>query len=391
MKKILLGLGMTALLGLAACGGETKEKEKEVENPISCTNPEATQFLLDSVAKKVAPSARSLSEGQWGISDAKISEVWQQLIAKVDNIRTEAQTETKVNCVASYSVEVPASIMKHAEEGYSYWMETDTSLLADMGEKGWSKEGSSLLKSIQYTVQQTDDGKKIITELDKSTETIDGLAYLIASTFAYDIYTKMFEAEDANEREYAEREAKLRALGDERTLAQVKEAKELNKFAHQRLNSVWNGLPENVRNEMLSVQKAWNEKRTSECRYNATANAESTPEQSLIMVECDTDMVESRSEVLENIASRYSNSAQSSADKQLSGLRTQMQQTWSTFPKEVKEALQKEQQDWQAETQTICTSKRSQTDDQEASKLLYAQCMVAEYQQRIAALKKYQI
>ncbi|MGO3859620.1 MAG: lysozyme inhibitor LprI family protein, partial [Neisseriaceae bacterium] len=83
--------------------------------------------------------------------------------------------------------------------------------------------------------------------------------------------------------------------------------------------------------------------------------------------------------------------ALSSAEKQLSGLKTQMQQTWSTFPREVKDALQKEQQDWQTETQTICTSKRSQTEDQEASRLLFTQCMVAEYQQRIAALKKFQV
>ncbi|MBP6115972.1 MAG: DUF1311 domain-containing protein [Neisseriaceae bacterium] len=389
MKKTVLGLSLSALLGLAACGGETVEKAPV--NPVSCTNPEATQFLLDSVAKKAEQSTLGLSSMEWSITEGMVQTVWQQLQAKIDNIRTEEQTDSKVSCVASYTVDVPAGVMKQAQEGYVFWMETDTSLLSQLDEFGWAKESSSLVKNIQYTVQQTDDGKKIITEQDKPSETIDGLAYLMAAHFAYDFYTKMFEAEDANEREYAEREAKLQVLDDERTMAKVKEAQEMNKFAHQRLNAAWNSLPEDVRNEMKGVQKAWNEKRDTECRYSATANAERSPEQSLIMVQCDNDMVASRTDVLEDIASRYSNNAQSTADKQLAGLKTQMQQTWSTFPREVKDALQKEQQDWLAETQTICTSKRSQTDDQEASKLLYAQCMVAEYQQRIAALKKFQV
>ncbi len=390
MNKTLLGLGLTALLGLAACGGE-EAKDKEAESPISCTNPEATQFLLDSVAKKAQQSTLALSNTEWTTSDSLVKSIWDQLQAKIDNIRTDSQTETKVSCVASYTVDVPIGVLKQAEQGYSFWMETDATLLPHLAEFGWSKDNSSLVKSIQYTVQKTDDGKKIITELDQPSQVTDGLSYLIAGHIAFDYYMKIYEAEDANEKEYAEHEAKLQALGDERTQAQVNEAKELNKFAHQRLNAAWNSLPEDVRQEMKAVQKAWNEKRASECRYNASANAERTPDQALIMVQCDSDMVNSRTEVLEDMASRYSNHALSSAEKQLSGLKTQMQQTWSTFPREVKDALQKEQQDWQTETQTICTSKRSQTEDQEASRLLFTQCMVAEYQQRIAALKKFQV
>ncbi|MBP6563090.1 MAG: DUF1311 domain-containing protein [Neisseriaceae bacterium] len=389
MNKLILGFGLSALFALAACGGE--DKNTVVESPISCTNPEASQFLLDDISKKATQATYGLKNLGWDVSEEKINAILAQLQFKIDNIRTENQAEGKVSCLASYTIDLPASVLKQAEEGFEYWGDVDQSLMTTLSDYSWQKSGSALNKNIEYTIQQTDDGKKILTHLDQPNATADGLHYLLAGHLAYDYYAQAMAAEAENEREYAEREAQLQSLDDERVMATVNEAKELNKFAHQRLNAVWKALPDGVRTELTAVQKAWNEKRASECRYTASANAERTPEQSLIMVQCDTELVEDRTSFLESMARRHDNNALASAEKQLSGLKSQMQQTWATFPREVKEALQVEQNDWQSDTQTICTSKRSQTEDQEASKLLYTQCMVEETKKRIAVLKTFQV
>ncbi len=392
MKKILMGLGLSSLLALGACGEKAGEDKVSAENNIiSCSNAEVTQNILDTVLKNAKQSALANVRNGFQNGEALSAEAIGLITFSVDEIRTDSQTDNKASCLATYTMSVPTATFNQAEQGYRYWLESDGTLLGAIAEMGWSKEGSLLTKSIAYHVQKTDDAQKAVTTLDKPTNVSDGVAFVLTGYVASDSYQKMMDAEDRNEKEWQEREAKLQTLSDEATIAKIKEAKEVNKFAHQNLNAVWNGLPENIRKDMTSLQKAWNEKRESECRYNANANSDNVPEQALAMVQCDTDFVTNRTDVLNEVASRYVSGAMSTAEGDLAAQKSQMQQTWASLPKEVKETLQIEQAQWARDSDATCTSKRSQTANQEASRLIYTQCMAEETKKRIAVLKKYQI
>lgn len=387
MNKTIIGLGLSSLLALTACS----DKETKVENPISCSNPAASKSILDSVLKKAKQSTLALNKEGWTITEATIDQVLSQVQIKIDSIRTDNQTDKKATCLATYTIDVPTTVLSRAQEGFGFWSEGGSSLVGNLEELNWTKDAASLKKNIQFTVQQTDDGKEVITDLDKSIEVSDGLSSLLIGYAAQEINAKMMAADDQNEKEYQEREAKLQALDDERTIAMVKEAKELNKFAHQNMNQAWQALPAAVRNELKGVQNAWNEKRQKDCRYNATASTDNTPSQALIVVKCDTDYVDNRTAELREIAGRYVNNEAADVENRLSSLKSQMNQTWGSLPKEVRETLQQEQKEWQNDTQSTCTSKRSQTADQDASQLIFNRCMAEEIKKRIANLKKFQV
>ncbi len=389
MNKFFIGVGISSLLALTGC--MDKSEDKQAENPISCTSAEATQSILDNIAKKAKQSALFAQGYEWSLSEEVMSQALSQLQIQITNIRTDVQSEKKATCLATYSIDVPSVIFKQANDGFAYWNEGEVNLTTNLAALNWVQEAASLNKNIQYTVQQTDDGKKVITELDKPSEVSDGLSNLLIGYGAYGFYTKMMEQDDKNEKEWAAREAQLQVLDDERTIAMVKESKELNRFAHQRMNQAWQSLPESVRKELLNVQNAWNEKRNKDCRYRATANTDNTPEQALIVIHCDTEYVDARTEELLSLASRYDNNEASEAEANLASVRSQMQQTWSSLPKEIRETLQQEQKEWQSDAEATCTSKRSQTADQESSRLIYNKCLADEIKKRIGVLKKFQV
>ncbi len=158
MKKLAIYISaVLAALSLSGCG-----KPK-----IICSNQEGVALvgqIVTDEANKILANLKLDDEGQ--VLDVGIvKSALESLVITVENIRTskEDPNSTKVSCEASLKVTVSANLLNDAEAGRKL-LGAET-IVKKAHSANFEPSLNTFTRSIEYTLQPTDDGTKIVAQL----------------------------------------------------------------------------------------------------------------------------------------------------------------------------------------------------------------------------------
>lgn len=242
----------------------------------SCGKPEATcssetskgaleLAIRDGLEKAVAARSKD-SEGNQIVGFSKIRAAIADLKFVVENIRTtkEDPNSTKKFCNGSLKIVFGTQVFADADKARGI---AGLSNLAEAADTANVEKGADYLRSdLDYSVQPTDDGSKIVAEFEAADAKLDVFAEVIAASLLRSgLETKQrMDQENAALAEKQQQDAVVVA-----NRASVEEAALARRQADDALLAVWKGLDPGTRQQLLPQQRAWIKRRTQHVRFKA--------------------------------------------------------------------------------------------------------------------------
>ncbi|MBC7751905.1 MAG: DUF1311 domain-containing protein [Candidatus Saccharibacteria bacterium] len=278
MKKSWGIIFSAAAISLTSCSQFT--------NPaVECGSEESKNLVIqvfkDELNKKsLAQLKELLKEGITGIDVAKVRALNQQMNFSIADVRTnhnDAQSKKKL-CVGTFNAELTPETIQTANESRALVNESSLQDFALVGDVPF--ENTKLSYDVEYSIQPTDDGQKIYTQVSNSE-----LAVTFLNQVFLDVLSKparqniqiqqLQESEQqaqlaAQETAQAE-EAAQQLKNDQQAYAQlqINEAQAKLDQSNEKINLVWNAFSKDIRGKLLSDQKGWLKKRELECRLTS--------------------------------------------------------------------------------------------------------------------------
>lgn len=357
-----------------------KEKQQEV----NCSSPEAEESISKILVEETSKAVKSLGI-QGSFNEVQVKASLDRMNISIEDIRTTSKDKstTLVKCEAEVKIKAPASIWDRANASYETITDGE-SIENELLKHGLEKKGEWLTKTIEYSVQPTDDNTKVYTKIFDASSIADALSIIISSHLLkndIDQQVANAEAEQLAIEQESAAQAQLR----------LDEALVDNKSAKSELNKLWSSLPTAVQNALTDNQSAWVKRRNSECSYNASTNTSDPMEQKVIQTLCETSSIRSRIDELKNVASSAASEMVNATQNELNTAKNRLNQTWASLPSEVKATLEAEQETWWDNTQRKCSNAANAKNSPAEKQLAQLQCAVNAYNQRIDTLDGYSI
>lgn len=178
-------------------------------------------------------------------------------------------------------------------------------------------EQSKLTYNLEYSVQPTDDGKKIYAEVSNAAVAVNFLQQVIEDVLLKPLRhnyqleqvqaNQLADQEQAIEAAQEAQEAAMAAAQDAEAAAQyssdqqayaqlqIDEAKQSLDKSNEKLNLIWGAISKNLRTELLDNQRAWLKKRELECRL-ASVDADN---KEMARLNCEARMTNQRTAQLQ--------------------------------------------------------------------------------------------
>ena len=190
--------------------------------------------------------------------------------------------------MAELDIKIPSQVIDAANESRKLSDETDIAQQAVLDDLKF--ELNQLKHELEYSVQPTDDAKKIYVSLENQ-----NLISNFVAKITIDSLTKNAKQSARQQAEQAEAEAAQAQAQAETEYAQLRinEAQQQIDAANANLNLVWNATTKEIRSQLLDSQKTWLKKRELECKLQGN-NAEYGEEQ-ITTLNCETDKLSSGS------------------------------------------------------------------------------------------------
>lgn len=287
---------MTALslIVLSMCLSSCSKIQSLTEQPkIKCDSVEAkglvNKTIVEYLTKQAISKQKDLitSEGIT-VDTATIRQSLKQVKISIEDVRTDQSNpdNQKQFCTAKVSLEIPAKLLQDAKNSAIAYSDEKVEDKADEQDINLSNNTAS--KDVSYTLQPTDDGKKIYSDI------IDGQALF---DFARDSIIDALALNLRNDAKAAEQESNTSETEEETTdLDTLDQAKFSIQEANNNLNSVWNSASKTMRDSLLDEQRAWLKRRAIECQLAAN-NADAGGEE-IAQLNCETDMTNARTNEL---------------------------------------------------------------------------------------------
>jgi uncharacterized coiled-coil protein SlyX len=275
------------------CGGVATKAAIEVMLQKSLENSVRNQ--LDSEGSLGGYDSSKL---RIGTSQIKVS------LEEVRTIKVDPDSTRKF-CAARLQLMLPNNVIEAADSTRALANMDDVKKLAHLNRI--ERSGNKYGRELEYSIQPTDDGKKIIAETDNDSSIFSFLTEVFASYLSSEavknqvIETNKIVAQEAQEEKLAEGEA--RAAEQEQALANLNEAKVQNRMANERINAVWANIPNKTKNRVRDLQRAWIRKVAAECKVEAAGKSEFSAEREAIRLRCDTRAQYDRADKLESLVS----------------------------------------------------------------------------------------
>lgn len=291
MKIKLLALISCALL-FTGC-----DKVKAITGGgVKCDDETAKQLVVENFSKSLSDLSAArikelIEQEDITIDMGKLRSTLQQITFNVNDVRTNNSdtNSKKVYCATEFIVKIPDQIVKDADASRALYHDSNVAqaaILVDL-----SFEGNQLKKELEYSVQPTDDSKKVFVSLENS----DALAYFVRDV-AIDSLAKSARqnAQDLAKQEEAKRNAEEKANAQAYDSLLISEAKTKLDNENTKINLVWNAASKEVRDHLLAEQRIWIKKRTLECKINS-ADAENAE---VVRLNCEAAMTANRTNEL---------------------------------------------------------------------------------------------
>lgn len=268
MKRVLISALFCSIVALTGC-----DKIQSITgNTIKCDDEETKKLVVEVFSKKLsdisADRIKELVETENVTVDmGKLRSVLKQITFNVMDVRTNNSdpNSKKEYCVAEFAVNIPSPIINDANSAREVYGESNISQVAILSDLTF--ENGQLKKELEYTVQPTDDGKKIFVSLENP----DALAFFVRDISIDSLLkTARQNAVELAKQEEMKRVAEEEAATKEYQNVLIQEAQAKLNLANQNLNLVWNATTKEVRTHLLDEQRLWLKKRDLECKLAST-------------------------------------------------------------------------------------------------------------------------
>ncbi|WP_228257074.1 MULTISPECIES: lysozyme inhibitor LprI family protein [Acinetobacter] len=265
-------------------------------NSVTCSDETAKQLVVESFSKSLSDLSAErvktlINDENITIDMGKLRAALKQITFNVNDIRTNNSdpNSKKEYCATEFVIKIPNQMIKDADEARAVYDETNiaqSAILADL-----TLENSQIKKELEYTVQPTDDGKKVYVSLENP----ESIA-IFTRDIAVDSLLKAARqnAVELAQQEQIKMEAEAQADAQEYQVVLVSEAQAKLDSANGNLNLVWNATTKEVRNQLIDEQKIWLKKRELECKINST----DTDNPEVYRINCETNMTTQRTQEL---------------------------------------------------------------------------------------------
>ncbi len=288
MERLVVALLSFALFGcdsISGLGG----------GELSCNSEPSLLALNDAIKSEleIMVSEKVDQNPDSGSYDAaKLRTAISRVKVSLDKVRTtrDDPESSRKFCSARIIVKLPESVKDGVRATRAIAELGDINELARVNQV--RRNGSSFETSFEFAVQPTDDGKDVVAEFENDEQIMPFLTEMFTSYALTDVIRN---AQIKEKREVAdsEREEKIaeqqldQALG-EQAFAELAEAKAENRLAVQRINAVWQSIPDAARAELLDIQRAWIKKTTAACKVEAAGTSEFANAREAVRLKCET-------------------------------------------------------------------------------------------------------
>jgi uncharacterized protein YecT (DUF1311 family) len=296
IKRIaVLLLASVCLTGCDAVSGLFNAK-------VDCLNPDGQATAIDLIKEKVEGQIATGAEETKidGISKSKIRASLGQVKYAFEDVRTskEDPNSTKKFCAGKLKLTFPEQMLTDASKVLELLSMDSLSKHAD--KINAERDANAFRLDLDFTVQPTDDGKKVYAEIEDGKSAYDFLSAVVGSS----LFRKHLEQAKQDEKNAADAEQRFteNAEADQRQ-AGFQEAKATNQLAEQSINAVWNSIPDYERDQLLPIQRAWIKRKGAECRLQAAQQSIEPTERETARLYCEARMNNERSNELQRFVS----------------------------------------------------------------------------------------
>jgi len=292
MKTVRLIALASAALILASCNRI---------GAVECNNTDGQAVISSLLSDQIIQATReqlgtAVSDPQ--TNEAKIKATVAQIKILIEDIRTTKKDEasTKRGCAATVKLVLPLNMIADAEKFHTNNQLQSISSLTDA--VGLQRSADSYTHQLTYSVQPTDDKKKVYGEVEAFGPVANALGEIIAAHMVLPMI-------EANQQSEATAAAAQQALLDQQTKAQSQADLELataeNKLAVQAYAEVWKSLPDTVRAQNVEIQRAWSKKKTADCNIRAAETSTDPLIKEAARLRCETEQTQGRVEELKGL------------------------------------------------------------------------------------------
>lgn len=301
-KKSLVMLSLVVALGVSACDKIPVGKAK-VQCNDEVSKQHIQQLFTDSIQEKAKAEIKQIVQAGNQVDVGRLSSLMSQLRININDVRTTHADEksSKQLCEATLEVNLPASLVEEADAARMFMEREPIQQQAILDDLKF--DNNTLTYNLVYSVQPTDDGKKIYGAIENAQRASGFMSEIIVDILHKPIleelekqYQAEMQAEQAKYEAEAAENAKTRA---EYVGVLENEAKQNLDKANTKLNLVWNAASADTRKELLPEQKTWLKKRDLECKLKAQ-DAENSDEQEVTRLKCETSMTDARTAELKS-------------------------------------------------------------------------------------------
>jgi uncharacterized protein YecT (DUF1311 family) len=292
---------------------------------VECGGQATISAVEEMLQKSLEDSVRNQldSEGSIdGYDSSKLRSGTRQIKVVLEDVRTikDDPDSSRKSCSARVELTLPNNVIEAADSARSLAGMSDVKKLAHQNRI--ERSGNKYGRELEYSIQPTDDGKKIIAETDEDSSLFTFLTELFSSyLLSEEVRNRAIEADKlaANEaREAKMLEEETESAIQENALANLNEAKVENRLAVQRINAIWGAIPKSTKSRLLDLQRAWIRKTTAQCKVEAAGTSELSADREATRLRCETRAQVQRASQLERFAS-YEDDTSTEADAAVEG------------------------------------------------------------------------
>jgi uncharacterized protein YecT (DUF1311 family) len=234
-------------------------------------------------------------------TESKIRATVALLRITLDDVRTTKSdpNSSKRFCEGTLKVVVPLGMLNYADQTrQSAAISTVAKLLEGAGIE---RSADTLTHKISYTVQPTDDHKKVFGEVEDYGNLFDTFGEIVGSHLLLPTLQANQQAAATQANAAQAEQAQQTAAASQ---ADLEVASAENKLANQTIAEIWKALPDGARAQNLELQRAWIKKKTADCNIKAAETSVDPVLKEAARLRCDTEATRSRSGELQQLMSR---------------------------------------------------------------------------------------
>lgn len=277
-------IGVALIIVLVACG-----------KPQATCSDDASKAALESAIRegleKVVAARSKDSEGNQLVGFSKIRAAIANIKLVLENIRTtkEDPNSTKKFCSGNLKIVFGTQVFNDADKAREI---AGLSNLNDATSTVGIEKGVDYLQGdLEYSVQPTDDGTKVVAEFESKDAKLDVFGEVLAAS----LLRSGLESKQRTDQENAAQADKQRQDAvNAASRATIEEAAISRRTADEALTAVWRGLDPATRAELLPEQRAWIKRKDTTCKVQGLQSSTDPTEQKVAALNCVTSETQSR-------------------------------------------------------------------------------------------------